>query len=439
MGERQLPELAAGKGDRLFLGIAVCEYRDSGWQRLEGARKGVDELREVLDADGYVASVVNDPTREEMVGVLMQGGSLREAGFTGPAVLVWSGHGDALGESLALIARDTPASVAGKENISVSPQGLVSFLSESGSRDSLVIIDACSAGAGDADLLAAHIKKLEGSTWPDGDPLLACVVSCKGYERARDGGFVSELVELLRHGPIGLEPGDFDVMWGRQRKTVPIAAVLEAVERKARGGSDPGQHPRAWCSPSSKIGFRNPLFDEQADPGLVDDSVRAVRGQSPQSAGLVETPASVALAQRIAERRPGLWVLTGGPGAGKSSCLAQAASALPGQVLELWAGSGLARLSRQVAEAPAELALALDALDEAPANELDGLLDLATASASRRFVVVSTRGSESAAVAERVIDVGSSQWRGDAIRRYVAERLARELEDEDEERGRDDA
>jgi len=417
--------LSAAAGDCLFVGIGVSVYDDQQWQPLEGVAQGVVKLAARLEQQGYLTYLLQSPKRQEIVDVLESRATLKEAGFKGPIVLVWSGHGDLVNETLALITRDTPSG-AGKEDSAYRPDGLVAFLAESGSVDSLVIIDACWAGAGSTALLKRHIQELERRTLAGQEPAYAGIVSARGYERARDGAFLTELLELLENGPADVEPGLYDVHWSSHSASVPVGALLDTIARKRRGRE---QHPRTWLFGSSKIKFPNPRFDPEAPAQLVDDQARLARGEVALGEELVETPASAALIGRLAEGHPGLWLVTGAAGTGKSSCLAYAAARAPRPAVSLQAVSGIRELAAATAEAKGGRPILLDALDEAPPRERPGIIDLAYGWSRTRFVAVARRtptdadATGSFAGAEQVIDVGAPEWQGDAIERYVLERL----------------
>ena len=425
-------------GDKgLFLGIAVTEYDDGNWATLSGALNGVTTLKSLLDNDGYETRMLTNPRREELLEMLNGSGELKSAGFKGPFVLVWSGHGEVMDEALALILRDTPHLDPGKRNGAYRAGELIHFLVESGSNDSVVIIDTCAAGAADAELFIKHLRGLETKTWPGQQPRLACVVSCKAYEQAEDGAFLAELIELLTEGPGDVDLGAHALVWGPSSDAVPLPSVFHAIEKRARRDT----HPRTWSAGSSDISFPNPGFDPKSQPALVDDRIRQVRGEPPQPPGLVETPAAGLLLERIVSGAPGLWVLTGGPGVGKSSCLGYVAETTNIDFVLLQARLGVEHLAGAVAVEKPLTAVALDALDEVPARERAGIVELATGWSRTRFVTVSTRtetafdesGRAAAerliAGAARTIDLGDPRWQGDAIARYVAERLRRETDE----------
>lgn len=421
-----------------FVGVAVAMYDDPAWACLDRALKGVTELGDLLDGRGFESRTVESPTRDEWTDELQQLAGLGQNGFEGPLIIVWSGHGEVLSDAaLALILKDTPAADPAKSQHAFRAADLVARLEETGSRDSLIIIDSCSAGAADRDLFLGQLKQLEETTWDGRGPRLACLVSCKGYEQVEDGAFLGQLVELLRDGPGDLDVGDFALLWGRNSHAVPLGAVLQAIEER---GSADGTHPRSWTSRSSRISFANPLFDPGAGPALVDDSIREVRGEGRRPSLLIETPAGVTIGDAVADGDEGLWMLTGGPGSGKSSCLRLARERSGEDLAVLSAADGVEALATKIAAKQGTRAVAIDGLDEAPARERAEIVDLATGWSRDRLVVVAMRstGADAATLsiarrlgerATRVIDLDSAEWLGDAIYRYVLERLRKGTDD----------
>lgn len=426
---------AAGTGH--FLGVAVAEY-DDAWVDLSEAMKSVTSLEQLLAEHGYATQLVPNPTREKLLEELEGLTAMRGRGFKGPLVVVWSGHGEALGDALALILKDTPTDEPGKRMKAYPAGQLVSLLQEAGSKDSAVIIDTCSAGAADRDLFLEHLRRLEETTWKGQGPRLACVVSCKAHEKAEDGAFLGQLVELLREGPGDLDLGAHTLLWGPSSCSVPLQTVFHAIDKRSGEGDT---HPRTWTSGSSDISFPNPRFDPEAGAALVDDRIREVRGEPRRPSSLLETPATEELAAGVERGEAELWLLTGDAGAGKSSCLELVRDSLGERFAVHPARLGVDGLAARIAAAPKDAAIAIDALDEAPARARAEIVELATGWSHGRFVVVATRAKSGAddatrALAERlaerarkVIDLGQARWQGDTIHRYVIERL-RELDDE---------
>ncbi|MET0558333.1 MAG: hypothetical protein ABW065_06650 [Solirubrobacterales bacterium] len=428
--------MTEGKG--LFLGVAVTEYDDAGWQPLAAAAQRVVALKELLEGQGYRAEIVSSPSRADLVEELRSRRAMRDEGFQGPAVLVWTGHAEVLDDALSLIVRDTPSNGA-KSDFAYRAGGLVSFLADAGSTDSVVILDTCASGKADAELFLKHFAELEGSTWAGQHPSFACIVSCKSRERAEDGAFLGELIDLLANGPGDLDLGIHAVAWGAGCDSVPLSSLFPAIAKRKRNGP----HPRTWLAGSSDISFPNPNFDPEAGAALVSDRVREVQGKAPLAETLVETPAATHLIARSAEGNPGLYALTAGPGFGKSSCLSYLAAHSEGEVLLLQAGLGVEALAARVAGLPVTTTVALDSLDEASGRERSRIVALAAGWALTRFVVVASRtesafdeaGRSAAAEligrASKVIDLEDADWQGDALSRYLVDRLSR-IDDERE-------
>jgi hypothetical protein len=413
--------------DTFSMAVAVSKYKDSGWEQpLKRAQRNADRLVSFLRQEGYDTDLVRSPSHGKLAKILQR--KEAEANGAKRAVLVWTGHAAVLEGALNLAVRDTPAG-PGMRPLSYRAGDLSTFLANLGSTDSLLIIDSCSAGAADAEVFLDNLRRLESSSHAGRAPTLACVVSCKGYEKAGDGAFLEELVDLLTEGPVDVEPGPNDQLWSPNYERVSIDLVFGAINRKRNRR---GPHPRTTITGSSDITFANPRFDPGAV--LVDDGARRGRGEDPLVVGLVGTPATAYLLQRLL-RGPGLLVVTGSPGKGKSSCLAYVRNRAPAATMVVQAESGTEILTAVAAAVAPHVAIALDGLDEARAGEHERLVDLAIAWARTRCVVVASRTgtarSQSAraaaarliAAAEKEIDLDEKRWSGDAIERYAAERL----------------
>jgi hypothetical protein len=428
--------MAEGPEAGLYVGVAVAEYDDDAWETLTKVLPGVKDLADLLDGQGFVSRTVESPTRQRWMDELQSLSALGKNGFEGPLILVWSGHGEVLSDALSLILRDTPGADPGKSQGAYQAGDLVARLNETGSKDSLVIIDTCSAGAADRDLFLAQLRELEETTWQGQGPRLACVVSCKGYERVEDGAFLASLVELIRDGPGDLDLGVMGITWSVASPGIPVQAVFQAIE--AAGGD--GTHPRTWASGASRITFPNPRYDPTAAAALVEDRLRVVHGRPPRPMVLIETPASAAIAAAVGAEEVGLWVLSGAPGSGKSSCLRTARESLGGGLLILPATDGVDLIGAKIAAVGTGEPVAIDGLDEAPFRERAEIVDLATTWSRDRLVIVTTMSTAADADAEwrtgrlaergtRTIDLDRSEWVGSAIYDYVRLRLDDEADD----------
>lgn len=421
-----------------FLAVAVSEYEDEGWdQPLSGALQSATKLEQILKEEGYSTELVPSPSYGVLAKIFAEREAAAASGSSNPAVLVWTGHAAVHDEALSLAVHDTPSG-PGMGPLTYRAGDLASFLANLGSTDWVIIIDSCSAGAGDAEIFVNNLNRLERTSKSGRQPAFGCIVSCKSYEDAVDGAFLAELVELLRRGPVDVEPGPHDSMWSPNQEAVPIASVLQAIERKRRTGS----YPRGTLVGASDITFSNPRFDPAVGPGLVDDGARMARGEEPLQVDLIETPAASFLLDRLGTGKPGLLAIIGGPGTGKSSCLSYVETRSRADLLLLQARSGIESLASTVATAAPATTIALDALDEASTSEHGGIAALATGWARTRQVIVATRTAsarnasgrtaaiELLAGAELVIDLSEARWQGDAIEKYVRDRLGGETDEE---------
>ena len=426
--------MADANGNGVFFGVAVAEYDDGKWERLDGALAAMRDFGSLMQRYGFDARTLESPTRQQLVSEQQVLAELGKNGFEGPLVLVWTGHAEALGESLGLILRDTPARGSAKRDSAYRPGSLVSLLFETGSSNSLIVLDSCSAGAGDREMFLTTLHELAQSSFPGAPPGLACIASSRPDQNAEQGAFLTELLTLLRDGPDDpTEAGDFKIMWTPNSASVHLRAIFEVFKKPA----DPGAvGPDVWASGSCTIVFPTPNFNPQGGPAVLDDQLRSMAGKPKRGSLLIETPAMRTLSERAGDGSPGLWMLIGGPGTGKSTSLEHVHGELGSELMTLLpARIGLEALATEIAGSERPPAIAIDALDEAAVAEQAAIAELATGWARDRFVIVSSRlasafgdqartaAADLASRAAEVIDLDQASWRGDAIRRYVSERL----------------
>jgi hypothetical protein len=411
----------------LFLAIAVCEYEDERWETLKTARAAVARLAEIMDEAGYEVRVLWDPSYAEVAAGL-DAAAWKNGGFRGPLVLAWVGHGENIDDELGLAVFDTPRSNSfGQRH---RPRDLARFTRNSGSTDTLILFDTCSAGAGDAEVLAAAIRSDNQSTQAGRPPRLGIAVSSKAYQPAFDGVFVKALADLLTDGPSDAdEAGDYAPLWTSSHETVPVGAVLYALITRRIAG----QNPRAWPAADSTIRFPNPKHVKDTEPALTSERLAQSYNEEQVSTTVVRTPAIEALSARIDEPSPGLWLIIGSAGVGKTTCLTTATVGASGEPVIVPVAHGLAAV-RQALEYPASGPVLVDGLDEAPHRDLEPILEAAIRGSRSRFVVVATRPTALDAIrpglagrgligAEQIVELDDEDWLRPAITTYVAERL----------------
>lgn len=410
-----------------FLAVAVCKYTDESWETLEGARAATDRLATIMEVAGYDVLVLTNPSYAEVASKL-DGSAWREQGFRGPLVLVWVGHGESLNGALGLAVADTPR---GKGiGLRHQPSELARFSRESGSLDTLLLFDTCSAGAGDSEVLLTAIRSDNESTSAGSPPRLGVAVSSKAYERALDGAFVSAFADLLTHGPGSAdEAGQYAPLWSASYETVPVGAVLFALLKRKIAG----QNQRSWPAADSTIPFPNPKFVANQAPAFAVDRLAEIYPEVQVDTTIVDTPAIQEVCARIDKPDPGLWLLVGSAGAGKSTCLTQASKDAQTETTVVHAARGLRAVQHDLARFPTSPVL-LDSFDEAPMRDLEAIIEVAIRASRDRLVVVATRPAALDAIrpgeagrsligVERVIELDTQEWLRPTLVRYVVQRL----------------
>ena len=238
-----------------MLTVAVGDYEEGRWASLSAAPARAKELTDHLESAGFSAKLLESPTRKEVIETLATREELRLRGSTGPLVVVWTGHGAMSDLNRFYLAVNDTAPGAELADNAIEPSQLVGFADSCGSLDTLIVIDACYAGAGDQQVLDSVIAALEGKTYPGREPAFACVVSCKGYDRTEDGTFLARLLRVLDTSPPASSLGPFDLLWSPGRERIPLAAVIDRLGRETFN-----PRPRTWIGGYSDISFPNPLW-----------------------------------------------------------------------------------------------------------------------------------------------------------------------------------
>jgi hypothetical protein len=243
-------------------------------------------------------------------------------------VLLWSGHGVAEGGQLLLRTRDVGGEVEASE--------VVRRCVRSGAAQLLFMIDACHAGQGVAD--ASRVASaLLAEYPPEGERVwFGIVVSCRAIEQARDGAFGAVLQRLLSEGP---RSADMRRRWSRHNRLIfgdDLGAAL------VEDWHDQDQQPE-FVSRGGRRRFMvpNPLWEPDAPEQVVEHLLLAARGgdgdeRSWFSGRVGEVDQVVGWVRRGS---PGVWVLTGSAGSGKS--------AIVGRVVSLSNAAERARLLEQ--------------------------------------------------------------------------------------------
>ncbi|MGZ6564617.1 MAG: AAA family ATPase [Solirubrobacteraceae bacterium] len=300
-----------------FVGVGVDEYSAQSLRRLEHAVEDVREFRRLLGG-AFVGDPLLNPTEDEVRELLGEvKGSMPEPGAL---VLLWAGHAvRSMTVRLRLLARNSdPAKDQGFDVIGdVGSAGALS-----GANQLLFIIDTCFSGeaVSAAEVVAAV---LQGQP-PDASRLwVGVLASCLSVETARDGLLGRKMRELLERGP---EDPLLRVRWSRHNEFLRGDDLCDAVLKE---WDSEVQAPQFQANGNAWWMFRNPLYDADAPEQVVEHLLRAARGGAHVGERSWFTGRTEEVNQVVGwvrDGRPGVHVVMGSAGTGKSAIVGRVVS-----------------------------------------------------------------------------------------------------------------
>ncbi|MER8095546.1 tetratricopeptide repeat protein, partial [Streptomyces goshikiensis] len=321
MSEPETPEEIRGTA----LGVVVEHYQSGRFPHLTGATAQMRELCELLEERGYATTVVEDPPRDALDRPVRDWAKDWDAtGGHGPAVVVWSGHGILDGQELRLVVRDTDD--AEYEDETYSANLLTSAALRAQADQVLLLIDTCHAGAGVFESLKKALDKLSTRNLPpDRAAWIGVLASSRPQEKAEAGGILLEtFARVLREG---LRSDTYRSEWSRRNGQISGAAVMQAVLDE--WPTEIGQRPLDAMTGRIRPMFDNPLRSANPEPELVEHLVQAARGAAPDDEGWFFSGRRRVLGEItewLEARQPGLFLVTGSAGSGKSAVLGRIAT-----------------------------------------------------------------------------------------------------------------
>ena len=313
---------------RRFVGIGVDECDAEPLRTLTHAVSDVTQLHELLAAQGFEGQPLENPTEVEARQFLR---GLRSSLSGGALVVVWSGHGKASeADYLRLLGRDSSMSSQAE---GLGAGEVAALGAESGANQLLFVIDTCYSGQA-AAIAAAAGRMLLGRPTEGGPTWVGVLASCLSVAEARDGLLGEQLRRVVRYGP---ETPELRVRWAPQIPSVSGYEVCDAVlkdwERKDV------QRPQLRTDGSAWFMFNNPLYDPGAPQRVVEHLLLAARGGARDEGRSLFTGRTAevnVVVEWVRSGRPGVRVLTGSAGTGKS--------AIAGRVVSLANAGERARL-----------------------------------------------------------------------------------------------
>lgn len=296
---------------RLYVGVGVGAYSDSTFPELPKAVDDVVRLgNQLQQCHGYRAETISDPTEEAAHSALRCHLATNALPPGSALVFLWAGHGEIVPEALHLIASDTKQGDAP----SLTPQTLASRVARCGATQVLLLLDTCFSGAGifDVHLVVDRVRRecADERVW------LGVLASTLDFERARDGVFIARLLRLLQEGPT--DP-TLQRRWSSHNEGVRGDDLMDALVKQ---WNIPGQRPKPAAFGDAWPMFPNPRFDPNAPERIVEHLLLAAEGRVPQEEGVYFTGRNDQLnilVQWMHAGKPGVFVITGPAGSGKSA------------------------------------------------------------------------------------------------------------------------
>ncbi|CCK30627.1 hypothetical protein BN159_6248 [Streptomyces davaonensis JCM 4913] len=308
------------------LGVVVQKYKSGNYPELPRATEQLTELCTLLEGYGYTPTVVQDPGRDSLkASVESWREGWEENGSHGPAIVVWSGHGVLRDEGeLRLVVHDTRT--VDDEEQTYSARLLTSAALRSRADQVLMLIDTCHAGAGVIESLQKALSTWSARSLPEGRAAwLGVVASCRPREKAEGRGLLLDtVVDVLRNGP---RTKSYRHRWSPRNWQVTGADVVRAA--LDQWPEDEGQRPVPASLGQELPMFRNPHKEEKGEPELVEHLVRAAAGADRVEEGWFFTGRRRVLGEIVdwlEAREPGLFLVTGSAGSGKSAVLGRVAT-----------------------------------------------------------------------------------------------------------------
>jgi tetratricopeptide (TPR) repeat protein len=300
-----------------YLGIGIDKY--DNFKPLPKSVKDVVQIGRLLNEKyGYKCKTIENPTELRARWMLKR--RLKEASMPldSTLVLLWSGHGDKQPEELRLLARDSRKNAAPD----LTPSFLASLLARCGAQQILLILDTCYSGAGVliAQEVADKVQRERSNQYWCG-----VLASSRDFELACDGLFGERLLKLLRNGPT---KSHLRYRWSTHNEGVCGDDIMSAMVEEWDWKSTK-QSLKKGTNGNSLPMFPNPRFNPNAPANIVEHLLLAAAGRAPDEEGEYFTGRIEQINKIVAWarfREPGVLVVTGPAGSGKSAIVGRLVS-----------------------------------------------------------------------------------------------------------------
>lgn len=322
------------------VGIGAYEHLDP----LPRAASDVAEVAERFRTAGFSLMMALDRAREEVVRAVYDALPANGLGASGTVLVVyWAGHAaaDIATGSVRLLAAGNRAD--DPDEMVVTADGLAQLAARPGASQLLLLLDTCQSGAAVVDMArvvdAVQRKRIDREhRW------VGIVASCQDYERAVDGALARKLLDLLEHGPADRV---LRMRWSSYQAGLRGDDLIDALVKE---WEQDRQVPKVLSFGDPWLIMPNPIFRPGAPEAVVEHLLWAARGASQGEAGIWFTGRSGplrAIVAWLAARQPGLCVITGSAGCGKS--------AVAGRIVSLSNHDERSEIARAQSLPPAEL------------------------------------------------------------------------------------
>jgi hypothetical protein len=307
--------------DAVFVGVGITEYDEArGLKRLPKAVEDVESIAAILGAAPFDLAVSTslDDRRDVLITKLNQ--ALPKNGLAGretTVVVLWAGHGKhhEATDSLQLFLRGNSADDPIDEAFAADQ--LAARIARSGASQILVLLDTCRSGSAGLDV-ARVMDNLHKKLVAAGQRWVGIVASSQDYQNAIDGAFAAKLRELLEKGP---KDRTLRLRWSSYQAWLRGDDLVDALVREweddpARQAPKPLQMGLPWLL------LKNPLYRPGQPDQVVEHLLLAAQGRDQTEEGIWFTGREAPLrtiVEWIGRREPGLCVLTGPAGTGKSA------------------------------------------------------------------------------------------------------------------------
>jgi tetratricopeptide (TPR) repeat protein len=295
-----------------FVAIANGTYAE-----LPALSRAVSDSRALADLlqarHDFDPAILSDLERGAVLDAIEE--KLAKAGMPGGSLIVsWIGHakkGD--NDTLRLMGRS-----AGRDVELATAGQLGEWAARTGARQVLVLIDTCYSGSGVVDAVAAATAVDNGRAAP-GMASFCVIAASLSDEPSRSGVLVRELQRLLAEGP--RKP---DFRWDRSRRYITGHDLAQAL---LEDWSEPRHTPYVVSAGRVFDLVHNPLFERGVPDQPVEHLLAAARGGSGDESFFTgRERALTEIVAWIGRGEPGLFVVTGPPGCGKSAVVGRIVS-----------------------------------------------------------------------------------------------------------------